>query len=80
MSNRTRLSQSGQPVLGTVIDVRLEDQTWIPLKVAGKLWGKGGNSDLIGLVLEEVEEPYKGQRQTLDWKDLDARGSWRVRA
>lgn len=74
---KSRLTNTGQPALGTTIEVRLVDQTWIPLKVVGKLWGKGGSGDLVGLSLEEVQEPYVGQRQVLDWKDLDARGSWR---
>lgn len=74
---KTRVSKSGQPVLGTTIEVRLQDQTWIPVKVAGKFFGKGGNADLIGVVIEEIEEPYKGQRETLDWVDCCNRGSWR---
>ena len=77
---KSKLSRSGQPSLGTVIEIRLEDQTWIPVKVVAKVFGKQGSGQLVGVALEEVEAPYTGQRfpGLIDWPDMVERGSWRA--
>lgn len=63
----TRLSRSGQPVMGTTILLAAENDDgpagWIPAQVVAKLFGRGGNSDLIGLIVEWPD----GGRQTLPW-------------
>lgn len=51
----TRWSKSGQPVLGTIL--RLPDNNgpdWEG-KVVGKMFGRGGNSDLIGIIVEDTD-------------------------
>lgn len=50
--SKTRLSPSGQPVQGTWIDVQLEDLSWVPAQVVGKMFGKKGSADLIALIVE----------------------------
>lgn len=85
----TRLSKSGQPVMGTTIEVAMEiddgaveaDPTlipeweaagctvdlaaslvWLPVKVVGKLCGKGGSTDLRYLIVEDAS----GGRQRIE--------------
>lgn len=73
-ASKTRLSKSGQPTMGTVLrvgtwDIDLNDGTprqpdsWETVTVVGKLYGKGGNADLIGLIVQFDD----GSRQRTDW-------------
>lgn len=52
----TRWTASGQPVMGTKLLLPdLEGGTWIATLV-GKLYGKRGNSDLVGIVVEATDD------------------------
>lgn len=63
----TRFTKSGQPVMGTTLLVEAEDNTgpvgWVPVEVVGKLWGRGGAGDLVGLIVEFSD----GGRDEVAW-------------
>ena len=68
----TRLSKSGQPTLGTTIEVEAEQGDgqalgWTRCTVVGKGFGRGGNGDLAKLL---IEWPDGGR----EWIDRDV---WR---
>jgi hypothetical protein len=58
----TGFSPTGQPIQGRKYTLTQGDLT-IPLTVVGKLYGRGGNSDLVGIICEEAD----GGRGTIPW-------------
>lgn len=64
---KSRFSKSGQPVMSSGLMLEAENEKgpvgWIPVTVVGKLFGRGGNSDLVGLIVEWPD----GGRQTVAW-------------
>ena len=64
---KSRVSKSGQPVMGSGLMLEAENESgpvgWIPVTVVGKLFGRGGNSDLVGLIVEWPD----GGRQSVTW-------------
>lgn len=61
---RTRWTKTGQPVVGTPLRMRTTTGEEFPGVVVGKLFGHGGNADLIGVIIEDREQ---GGRISLDW-------------
>jgi hypothetical protein len=51
--------------MGTTIEVQLEDDSWLPVTVVGKLYGRGGNADLVALIIEGPS----GDRGRYPWPD-----------
>jgi hypothetical protein len=51
MSAATRLTKTGQPVMGTTIEVLLADDTWQAAKVVGKGYGRDGQK-LVMVIVE----------------------------
>lgn len=69
MSAATRLTKTGQPVMGTPIEIRLDDGTWERAEVVGKGIGTDGHT----LVMVFVEWG-DGTRQPLhNFPDLNWR-------
>lgn len=70
---KTRLTKTGQPVMGTSLDIWVDNITtetgpepvedWETCKVVGKLHGPGGNADLVEIIVEWED----GIRQRLAW-------------
>jgi hypothetical protein len=68
----TRLTKTGQPVMGTTIEVALADGAWERAKVVGKGFGRDGHT--MVLLIVEWED---GGRQSLgpplspdDWRAI----------
>lgn len=58
------LTKTGQPVLGSTIELDTTDGGRLTVEVVGKLFGPGGAGNLIGIIVEDREEPA---RATLEW-------------
>ena len=68
---KTRLTKTGQPVMGTTIELHLDDDTWEPVKVVGKGFGVDGTS-LVMVIVEYAE----GDREFLQpFADVDWRSA-----
>lgn len=68
---KTRLTKTGQPVMGTPIDVRLSDGTYETCTVVGKGFGLDGHT-LVMVIVEWCD----GTRQNLGhFADLEWRHS-----
>ena len=69
-------TKTGQPRMGSRLTLTTIDGEPMDLVVVGKLYGKGGNADLVGVVLED---PETGGRDTFMWPleklDRDASAS-----
>jgi len=69
--SKTRLSKTGQPVMGTTILLHAEgeengetvDKGWLPVTVVGKLYGKMGSGHLVAIIVRWED----GGRQTIEW-------------
>lgn len=61
----TVLTKTGQPRMGAILTLATEDLQPIPCRVVGKLYGHGGNADLIGIIVEDANHP--GHRETFEW-------------
>ena len=59
---RAGFTKSGQPIQGRKYTVTQGDIS-IPVTVVGKLFGRGGASNLVGVILQEPS----GARDTLPW-------------
>lgn len=63
----TRLTKTGQPVMGTTLLLEAENDEgpvgWVEATVVGKLHGKGGSGDLVAIIVEWPD----GGRQSLRW-------------
>ncbi|HEY7822156.1 MAG TPA: hypothetical protein VIG24_04960 [Acidimicrobiia bacterium] len=62
MSN-TGFTASGQPRQGSRYTLTQGDVV-IPVTVVGKAYGRGGNADLVGVLLEDRDS---GGREMFDW-------------
>jgi hypothetical protein len=62
--HKTRWTKSGQPVLGTVLRLPQTDGNSWAGRVVGQLYGRGGNSDLVGIIVEAVDD---GERYKFSW-------------
>lgn len=61
---KTQWTKTGHPKLGTILRLPdLEGSYWAG-KVVGQIYGRGGNSDLIGIIVEAVDD---GQRYRFAW-------------
>jgi hypothetical protein len=66
MSTKTRLTKSGQPVMGTTIEIHTTADEWEACKVVGKGFGRDGHT-LVMIVVEWSD----GVRQAVpDFGDL----------
>lgn len=66
---KTKLTKTGQPVMGTTIEVRCvqaDGPYWERCKVVAKGWGKGPGAPLVMLTVEWAD----GVRQSLDYEDM----------
>ncbi len=70
---RTRLTKTGQPVMGTTIEVLLTDGEWEPVKIVGKGFGADGHR-LVMAVLEfddgsrTIAQPFGD----VEWRSVKA--------
>ena len=62
----TRLTKTGQPALGTTIEVELEDGEWLPVKVVGKGTGRDGHT----LTAVWLEHPDGTRYGPISWPAL----------
>lgn len=61
-----RPTKTGQPVMGSKITLGvLDGASPLDCRVVGKLWGRGGSADLVGIIVEEWDKPLG--RITLVW-------------
>jgi hypothetical protein len=60
-----RLTKTGQPVMGSTAELYGASGEPIEVKCVGKLWGRGGNCNLIGIIVEYTDE--EGGRDTFTW-------------
>lgn len=58
------LTPSGQPRVGSRFNAPLVNGGTAVFEVVGRLYGRKGIADCIGVVLEDVET---GQRESYDW-------------
>lgn len=63
-THKTRWTKAGQPVMGTVLRLPQTDADWWPGRIVGKLYGHGGSADLIGVIVEAVDD---GERYKFAW-------------
>lgn len=64
----TRFTKTGQPVQGTTMEADIVSESgdidgWTRVRIVGKLFGRGGQSDLIGVICELDD----GSRLRIPW-------------
>lgn len=65
----TRLTKTGQPVMGTTIEVHHTDDTWEQVKVVGK--GVGQDGQTLVMVVLEYDDGSRAIAQP--WRDVEWR-------
>jgi hypothetical protein len=65
----TRLTKTGQPVLGTTIEIETEDDGWQRCKVVGKGMGVGRYANTMVMAIVEWESDGARER-TPFWPDV----------
>lgn len=70
MTTKTRLTKTGQPVLGSPIEVKLADDSWERATVISKGWGRGRDAHMLIMLGVEWAD---GSRQPLPFQDI----TWR---
>lgn len=59
-----RLTKTGQPVMGSKVMLNTVDEGPVEAVIVGKLWGRGGSSNLIAIIVEFQDTK---QREILSW-------------
>lgn len=73
---KTKLTKTGQPVMGTTIAVQLADGNWEKAKVVGKGWGKDGHTLVV--IWVEWEDGVRQELpffEDLGWLPLQSFGA-----
>ena len=78
--SRTKFTKSGQPAMGTTMEAHLDTRdengaiistAWEPVEIVGKLYGRGGNADLVAVLIGFDD----GSSMRVPWPCADLRPS-----
>ena len=59
--------------MNTKMEAEMREGPWATVTIVGKLYGKGGNADLIGVIIEGEDDEGKW-RERLPWPCPGLRG------